>query len=322
MKDIYHLVEKELQLLEGELNRYLNSRNPLITQISRHISESGGKRIRPLLVLLCSKLCGYPGEEAVVFASVVEFIHVATLLHDDVIDEAATRRGTPSANTIWGNSVPVLVGDYLFSLASVMVAEKKQYRMLGLIADTIKTVVDGELLEIAKRNDLSPTEEDYFSIIKNKTASLFAFSCQIGAILGKQGNSHEQALVNFGYNLGIAFQLVDDMLDLTSQTQKLGKPAGNDLKEGNLTLPLIHLLQHATPQEVAQVRQIMQAADPSPADAELIHKLLEKYDSSRYIMQIASQYIQQAKSELSVFDKSEFCQALLTLSDYIVNRES
>jgi octaprenyl-diphosphate synthase len=321
-QQVSQLVSEELQFLEEELNRYLASQNPLISQISRHICESGGKRIRPLLVLLCSRLCGYPGEDVVVYASVVEFVHTATLLHDDVIDEATTRRGVPSANARWGNSIPVLVGDYLFSVSNALLVEKKQPRILEVMANTVKSIVDGELWEIFKRRDFGTTEEDYFSIITKKTAALFAFCCQIGAILGEKGNSHEQALANFGLNLGIAFQLVDDLLDLTSHPQKLGKPVGNDLREGNLTLPLIHLIKRANPGEVKRIQQIVQNVNGGSADVDYIHQLLDRYDSSCYVLQIASQYIQQAKENLSIFDGSAFHQALLSLSDYVVRRES
>jgi octaprenyl-diphosphate synthase len=320
-QEVSQLIEKELKILEVELEQRLNNRNHLVSQISKHVCVSGGKRIRPILVLLCSKLCGYEDDRVVIYASIVEYVHIATLLHDDVIDEAATRRGTPSANNIWGNSIPILVGDYLFSLASVMVAQQKQHQILELMSDTIKTIVDGELLEIGRRRDFCPTEEDYFSVIGKKTASLFAFCCQIGAILGNKSNSLQQAMVNFGYNLGIAFQLVDDVLDLTSYQQQLGKPAGNDIKEGNITLPLIHLFKHAKPQEVDRIQNIISKAESSTTqDIEYVHKLLDKYNSDRYVMNVAADYIRQAKEELAHFDRSQFYDALLTLSDYIIQR--
>ncbi len=317
---IANLVSQELQDVEKELIGYLSGSNPLISKASEHICKSGGKRIRPLLVLLCAKLCGYSGSDAIVCASASEMMHTATLLHDDVIDEATTRRGSASVNSVLGNSVPILVGDYLFSLSSVLLADHHLYEILGMLSNTIKTVVDGELLEIVQRKDFDTTEEHYYAIVTKKTASLFAFCCQIGAILGKNGNSHQAALANFGLKLGIAFQVIDDLLDFTAQEKKLGKPVGNDIKEGNLTLLLIHLLQQATTSEQARVKEIIQNADSDYSQADYINELIEKYNIGANISKIAKDYIQDAQKSLSIFDKSDYLDALLTISDYVVYR--
>ncbi len=320
-KEVSQLVSEELQILEGELGRHLASRNPLISQISEHICRSGGKRIRPVLVLLCCKLCDYQDKDSVVYAAVVELLHTATLLHDDVVDEAATRRGTSSANSLWGNKLPVLVGDYLYSTSSLLVVEKNQPRILELMANTIRSIVDGELLETFKCRDFNVTEEEYFSVIGSKTAALFALCCQIGGVLGKKGNSHDKALAGFGLNLGIAFQLIDDLFDLIAQPKKLGKPVGNDVKEGNITLPLIHLLKQANATETERIKQIFQNANGNPVDMSYIKELLEKYESKHYVLQLAAKYIQQAKDDLSFFDDSTFSEALLTISDYVIDRD-
>lgn len=320
-QEVSQLVSKELQALERDLKQHLFSRNPLISQLNNHICESGGKRIRPMLVFLCCKLCDYPGDEAVVYAAAVELVHTATLLHDDVIDEAATRRGVASANSKWGNRIPILVGDYLYSISSTLIVEKDQPRVMKIMADTVKAIVEGELLEIYKCRDVETTEEDYFSVISNKTASLFSLCCQIGGILGNKGKAHEQALAGFGLNLGIAFQLVDDLLDIVSQPEKLGKPVGNDLKEGNLTLPIIHLLKHANSAEVKHLQEIIQSDNGNLVDTAYINQLLDRYESKHYALKLASQYIERAKKDLNVFDDSTFSQALLTLSDYVIDRE-
>ncbi len=320
-QEVSQLVIKELQALERDLKQHLYSQNPLISQLSKHLSESRGKRIRPMLVFLCCKLCDYPGDEAVVYAAAVELVHTATLLHDDVIDEATTRRGAASANSKWGNRIPILVGDYLYSISSMLIVDKDQPRIMKIMADTVKAVVEGELLEIYKCRDIKTTEEDYFSVISNKTASLFSLCCQIGGILGKKGKSYEKALAGFGLNLGIAFQLVDDLLDIVSQPEKLGKPVGNDLKEGNLTLPIIHLLQNANPTETKHIRDIIQSDNGNLTDTAYINQLLDRYEGKNYTLQFASRYIKQAKEDLSVFDDSTFSQALLALSDYVIDRE-
>ncbi len=320
-KEIAELVSDELQFLEQELGRHLSSDNPLVSQISEHIRKSGGKRIRPVLVLLCCKMCDYQEQDAILYAAVTELIHTATLLHDDVIDEAATRRGVPSANNLWGNKLPVLVGDYLYSTSSLMVIERNQPKIVKMMAGTIRSVVDGELLETFKCGDFSVTEEEYFSVVSDKTASLFAFCCQIGGILGKKENSQVEALANFGRNLGIAFQLVDDLFDLIAQPKKLGKPVGNDIKEGNITLPLIHLLKQVTPAETERIRQIFQSANGGPVDITYIKELLERYESKQYILGLAAQHIQKARQDLSHFDDSAFTQALLSLADYVIDRD-
>jgi len=266
-----------------------------------------------MLVILSAKMCGYSGDREVTYASAVEFMHNATLLHDDVIDGAALRRGFPSANDKWGDHLTVLVGDYLYSVSNVLFAEAGNPKLLKIVAETIKTISDGEIREAVKSGHLDLTEEEYFDIIYRKTASLFSLSCQAGAIVSEQDEVHEQAL-------GLAFQIMDDLLDITGQQGKWGKPIGNDLKEGHLTLPMIHLLSQATSEEEARLKDAMDQWTGDQRQISMIQQLLNKYASDRYTKEVAVKYATKSKELLNIFPDSIYRQALLSLSDYIIQR--
>ena len=245
MTDFMKLVEKDLNKLELSIDRLITTKIGFIKEIVNYIIKSGGKRVRPILVILSAKLCGYRGEKHIPFAAIIEFIHTATLLHDDVVDNAKTRRGVSTVNTVWGNEPSVLVGDFLYSKSFELMSNEGNPEILKIISQATTALSEGEILEIIKTADIDTTEKDYFEIIGNKTAVLFSAACEIGAILGKVTTKQRNALKNFGYKLGIAFQLRDDILDYTSYDDVLGKRVGTDLKEGKITLPFIHALKSA-----------------------------------------------------------------------------
>ncbi len=320
-KQIPKLIRKELSQVEAEIQKRLKIDNPLIAQVSRHICNSGGKRLRPMLLLLSSRLCDYREGKDILYATVIEFIHVATLLHDDVIDGSETRRGTHSANARWGNHVPVLAGDYLYSMSNVMLAEAGIPSILALVSLAIMDLSEGEILEEIKKGDPGISEAEYMDIIRKKTAALFSACCQIGAVLGQKGKEREDALVSYGLNMGIAFQMMDDVLDFVANEKKLGKPLGNDLREGNLTIPIIRLLQKAGPAEQERIKQIVQAPQGSEEELNFVLRLLEEHQIISVVIKDARSYAAKAKQELQLFDDSVYREALLAVADYAVERE-
>ena len=257
MHIIMDLVGNELAQVEDEFKKNLKSKVPLISEIGEHLLLSGGKRFRPTILLLCAKLCGYKGRRQIQAASVIEFIHTATLLHDDVVDDAELRRGNASANSIWGSEASVLVGDFLLSKSFFLMVDDGDLKILNTISRATTQMAEGEIQELMKASDLSITEEEYISIVTNKTASLISATCQIGAILGGVDGKKEEALANFGMNLGVAFQLMDDNLDYTSTEKRFGKEIGIDLQGGKITLPLIHTLRSCSPSERGKVVKIV-----------------------------------------------------------------
>ncbi len=320
-KQVPQLVRKELLQVEAEIQKRLEIDNPLIAQVSRHICNSGGKRLRPMLLLLSSRLCGYREDKDIVYATIIEFMHVATLLHDDVIDGSETRRGTHSANARWGNHVPILAGDYLYSMSNVMLAEAGNPSIMALVSQAIMDLSEGEILEEVKKGDPSINEAEYLDIICRKTAALFSACCQIGAILGQKGKAGEDALVSYGLNMGIAFQMMDDVLDFVADERKLGKPVGNDLREGNLTIPVIRLLQKASPEQQEGIKQIVQAPQGSEEELNFILKLLEEHQVIPSVVEDAHSYADKAKQDLQLFDDSVYREALLAVADYTVERD-
>ncbi|HET9316606.1 MAG TPA: polyprenyl synthetase family protein, partial [Vicinamibacteria bacterium] len=238
LDEIVQVVGDDLARVEDFFEEQVRSDVPLIAEVGRAIREAGGKRIRPALVLLSCRLCGYRGDRAVLLAAVVEFLHAATLLHDDVVDEADRRRGRPSVNRRWGNDLAVLLGDFLYAKSIAMALSQDNLRILSLLSEATLRMVEGQLLEIQHCADLQVTPAEHIDIIRRKTAALFAACMRIGAILGDAGEARERALAGYGTSLGICFQMVDDLLDLTADEERLGKPVASDLREGKLTLPV------------------------------------------------------------------------------------
>ncbi len=298
-KSIFKNCEEEVAAINQALVDNLQSHVPLISEVGRHILLSGGKRIRPLLFLLSARMCGCQGPYLADFSTIFEYLHAATLLHDDVVDAAAVRRGRSTANTIWGNQAVILVGDFLLSKALSLAVTTNQLRVLKVLAYTTTMMAEGEILQLLHTGNLNITEEEYLEVINRKTAILMSAACQIGAILGNAAPEHEEALTQFGLNLGITFQVVDDILDFTGDAREMGKPIGNDLKEGRITLPLIHALAQAGPPDRERLMEIARNLKPEMVP-ELRH-LLDKYGSLDHSQDLARRYTLKAQANLEDF---------------------
>ena len=317
---IADLVGKELAQVENEFKKHLKSEVPLISKIGEHLLLSGGKRFRPTIALLSAKMCGYKGTRQIQVASVIEFIHTATLLHDDVVDDAELRRGHASANSIWGSEASVLVGDFLLSKSFFLMVDDGDLRILSAISRSTTRMAEGEIQELMRTSDLSITEEEYLSIIANKTASLISATCQIGAILAGVDGIKEQALASFGLNLGIAFQLMDDSLDYTSTEKRFGKEIGIDLQGGKITLPLIHTLRSCSPSEKEKLVDIVLSASIDERAFLRVVDLINSYGGIEYTLEKARGYVGKAKGYLDCFRPSREKTALLAMANYVVER--
>jgi octaprenyl-diphosphate synthase len=321
MESPVRLIEEDLKTLESSIQKLIATRVGFIKEIVNYIIKSGGKRIRPILVILTAKLCGYKNEKHISYAAIIEFIHTATLLHDDVVDNAQTRRGSSTANIVWGNEPSVLVGDFLYSKSFELMAEDGNHEILKTISKATTALSEGEILELLKTSDMNTREEEYFEIVGNKTAVLFSAACEIGAILGNMDKEKRLSLRNFGYNLGIAFQLTDDMLDYISCDNILGKHVGTDLKEGKVTLPLIHTLKLTNEKEKTSIKKVLDKNKVTIKDFERVRNIILKYGGIDYTSTIAKQYIDTAKKFLNIFQTSPYKNALLSLADYMLKRE-
>ena len=321
MESPVRLIEEDLKTLESSIQKLTVTRVSFIKEIVNYIIKSGGKRVRPILVILTAKLCGYKNEKHISYAAIIEFIHTATLLHDDVVDNAQTRRGSSTANIVWGNEPSVLVGDFLYSKSFELMAEDGNHEILKTISKATTALSEGEILELLKTSDIDTREEEYFEIIGNKTAVLFSAACEIGAILGNIDKEKRLSLKNFGYNLGIAFQLTDDILDYISYDNILGKHVGTDLKEGKVTLPLIHTLKSTNEKEKTSIKKVLEKNNVTIKDFERVRNIILKHGGTEYASTIAKQYIDTTKKFLNIFQPSPYKNALLSLADYMLKRE-
>jgi octaprenyl-diphosphate synthase len=310
---------EDLKKVDQEFRKNLRSNVPIISTIGEHLLRSGGKRFRAKLLLLSAKLCGYSGENHISMASLIEFIHTATLLHDDVVDKAKLRRGIESANSKWGNEACVLVGDFLFTKCFTLMVESRNWKILHTISRATTIMAEGELEELIRTNDLSLTEEGYLSIITRKTASLISAATQIGAVLGNVSEEKEGALSEFGMNVGIAFQLIDDNLDYTSK--KSGKKIGIDLQEGKITLPLIFTLKHCDEGEKAFIQETVNSHPITKKAFFRVVEIIERHQGIQYTWEKAKQYVEGAKDYLRLFPDSKEKEVLYALADYVVDRK-
>jgi len=322
MEEVIRLIKGDLDTLENSIEKLLTTRVTFIRDVVHHLVKSGGKRIRPILVILSSKLCGYEADGHLPYAAIVEFIHTATLLHDDVVDNAETRRGTATANTVWGNESSVLVGDFLFSKSFDLMVSGGNEEILKVMSKATTDLAEGEILELLKTSDAKTEEAEYFEVIGCKTAVLLSAACEIGALLGKVDNEKRTALREFGFHLGMAFQLTDDLLDYTSDDKTLGKDAGRDLKEGKVTLPLIHALKFATGEERASIEQGLTKKRVTRKDFRTIKGIIERYEGLSYTAELSQGHIIRAKELLKVFPDSPYKKALQDLADHILEREA
>ncbi|MGE0451661.1 MAG: polyprenyl synthetase family protein [Vicinamibacterales bacterium] len=321
LSQIFEPIRADLALVDREFARQVESQVDLIPKIGRYIQSSGGKRVRPAVLLMAARLGGYKGDRAVVFAAAIEFIHTATLVHDDIIDGAEMRRGRMSVHTRWGNDITVLLGDYLYIKSMALALTHDTLEIVRVLCDVTLKMIEGELYQLTKNGDAAITEEEHFDIIRRKTAYLFGGSAQIGGMLGGLGAEPEQALQQYGFNLGIAFQLVDDLLDFTGDLSAVGKPVGADLREGKMTLPLIHLLQQPGHDAGRVVREIIESGNATREQWDEILALLRHHRSIEYASQRAVEFAERAKRQLQVFPPSSERDALLALPDYVLSRD-
>ncbi|MCL6622304.1 MAG: polyprenyl synthetase family protein [Syntrophobacterales bacterium] len=289
----------EIEAINRALEANLTTHVPFISQVGRHILLSGGKRVRPLLFVLSARLCGCRSNHLADFSTIFEYLHAATLLHDDVVDAATVRRGTSTANTIWGNQAVILVGDFLLAKALSLAVTTDRLKVLQVLAHATTMMAEGEILQLLHARNLDLTEEEYFEVIHRKTAVLMSAACQIGAIVSGAPPEQEEALARFGLNLGLTFQLVDDILDFTGDERQLGKPVANDLKEGRITLPFIAALKRADEAGRRRLREL--AREVRPEHAGEIRDLLESCGALEYARGLARKYTRAAQDHLRLF---------------------
>ncbi len=321
LAQIFEPIRNDLEAVEREFLRQVESRVDLIPQIGRYIQMSGGKRIRPAVLLMAARLAGYAGDKAVMYASVVEFIHTATLIHDDIVDEAELRRGRLSVHSRWGNDVTVLVGDYLYIKSMALALTQDSLDLVRILCDVTLRMIEGELYQLTKTGDVDISEDEHFDIIRRKTAYLFGGCAEIGGVLGGVSNEQALALREYGFNLGVAFQVVDDLLDFTADQTVLGKPIGGDLREGKVTLPIIYLLQRAGDEADALVRRVVAERAVTPDDWREIRRLLVEHRAIDSAYEKAMELAAQAKEHLAIFPPSPERDALLALPDFVLSRD-
>lgn len=318
---MFEPVRADLEAVEREFERQVQSKVAVIPEIGKYIQKSGGKRVRPAVLLMSARLCGYTGPRAVLNAAVVEFIHTATLVHDDIIDDAELRRGQRSVHSRWGNDVTVLAGDFLYIKSMAMALTQDSLDVVRLLCDVTLWMIEGEIYQLTKNGVVDLTEDEHFEIIRRKTAFLFAGCAQIGGMLGQAGEARELELREYGFNLGIMFQLIDDLLDFTGESETIGKPIGGDLREGKITLPVIHLLKHGGVEANTLVRAIVQDRDVTPDNWARVKALLAEHRSIEYAYKRAVEFGEAAKSHLEMFPDSHEREALMALADYVLYRD-
>lgn len=318
---MFEPVRADLEAVEREFERQVQSKVGVIPEIGGYIQKSGGKRVRPAVLLMAARLCGYSGPRAILNAAVVEFIHTATLVHDDIIDNADLRRGQKAVHSRWGSDVTVLAGDFLYIKSMAMALTQDTLDVVRLLCDVTLRMIEGELYQLTKNGVVDLSEDEHFEIIRRKTAYLFAGCAQIGAMLGEVDEEKELALREYGFNLGVMFQLVDDLLDFTGEIDTIGKPVGGDLREGKITLPIVHLLRHGGEEANALIRRAVHERDVSHEAWERIRALLAACGSLEYAYERAVEFGESAKRHLRVFPPSHEREALTALADYVLSRD-
>jgi len=314
------LTADDMNAVNDLILRRLQSDVVLINQIGAYIVNSGGKRLRPMIVLLAARALGYQGERHVDMAAIIEFIHTATLLHDDVVDESELRRNRDTANAVWGNAASVLVGDFLYSRSFEMMVEVGQMRIMDILSHATNCIAEGEVLQLLNCNNPDATEQEYLEVIHRKTATLFEAGSQLSAVLCDASKEQEQAMADYGRHLGAAFQLIDDVLDYSASNEELGKNVGDDLAEGKPTLPLIHIMKTGTEEQREMVRAAIENGGLEQIDA--IMQAVESTGAITYTAQLAEQEAAKAKAALATVPPSDYRDALEALADFSVNRTS
>jgi octaprenyl-diphosphate synthase len=318
--DVMALSQDDMRAVDALIRESLRSDVELVSRVSEYIVMSGGKRLRPMIVLLAARALGYEGEQHVRAAAIVEFIHTATLLHDDVVDSSDRRRGQDSANTVFGNQASVLVGDFLYSRAFQMMVDIDSMRVMQILADATNTIAAGEVMQLMNVHDPDTTEEAYRQVIYRKTARLFEAGAQIAAVLAGRGEAGEQAMIRYGQELGTAFQLVDDALDFNASAEELGKNLGDDLAEGKATLPLIHAMREGSAADKELIRKAI--LEGGLERLEKITAIIESTGALQYTAARAQEAADKAIAALSDIPDSDYKQALIAIADFSVQRRS
>jgi octaprenyl-diphosphate synthase len=336
LAQLFEPIRHDLTQVEREFARHVQSQVALIPTIGSYIQDGGGKRIRPAVLLMAARMAGYGSDSstgttsarpesrdqrAVLYASVIEFIHTATLVHDDIIDESDLRRGREAVHTRWGNHVTVLFGDFLYLKSMSLALTQDSLDIIRLLCDVTLRIVEGEIYQLTKNGVVDLSEEEHFDIVRRKTAFLFAGSAKIGGMLGPTTREQQEALWDYGVNIGMAFQIVDDLLDFTGEEVALGKPIGGDLREGKMTLPLIHLYSKGEARTQALIRKVVDARNVTLDEWQEIRGLLAQARSLDYAQRAATEFVERAKKALYAFPPSDARDALLFLPDYVISRD-
>jgi octaprenyl-diphosphate synthase len=321
LTELYVDIKKDLDQVEVQLQQFTKSPNKIIAEISEYLFKKSGKRIRPALLVLCAKMLGYKGKEHILMSALVETVHTASLIHDDIIDHSELRRGRKTVHARWGANITVLLGDYLYIKTLGLSLQSQHREVIEILTDVSAEMIDGELFEYYMSSNLDIREKDYLAIISKKTASLFEASCQIGGILGNASEEHERCMSEYGRNLGISFQIIDDLLDYTGEEKTLGKPVLADLSEGRITLPLIYTLNQDGSATRKQITQLMKKKDLDHSSKMKILEIVSSNGALDYAYEKAVEYAERSKEIISGFEDSSFRESLTLIPDYIISRK-
>ena len=321
LAQLFEPIREDLHAVEREFARHVQSQISVIPAIGAYVKDSGGKRIRPAVLLMAARMAGYTGERAVLYASVIEFIHTATLVHDDIIDEATLRRGRDAAHTRWGNHLAVLFGDFLYLKSMSLALTQDHLEVIRLLCDVTLRIVEGEIYQLTKKGVIDLSEDEHLDIVRRKTAYLFAGSARIGGMLAPTSPEQQEALWDYGLSIGMAFQIVDDLLDFTGEEVALGKPIGGDLREGKVTLPVIHLLGTGNRDAEALVQRIVHTGDATREEWRELRTMLLHARSLDYAQSSAVAFVERAKRALRGFAPGPSRDALEYLPDYVLSRD-
>lgn len=319
LTNLKHTVSDDLDKVDKLILSSLSSPIPLVQDIGKHLIHGGGKRLRPLIVLICAKACGYLGDQHITMATVIEFIHTATLLHDDVVDNSALRRGKATANSKWGNEAAVLVGDFLYSRAFQLMVKLENLGILGIIANATNTIAEGEVLQLLNQYNPETTEQNYLNVIRSKTAKLFEAAAAVAAALAKSPLHIQSIVSQYGMHLGTAYQLIDDLLDYDANEVTFGKQLGNDLAEGKPTMPIIYLLQNGNAKQRAMVADAI--TNPQIENLSEIRQAMITSGAMEYTLNFAKREAELAKQAISELEDSEYRDIALDLADFVVSRD-
>ncbi|MEH6527374.1 MAG: polyprenyl synthetase family protein [Sneathiella sp.] len=320
LQPLMNIIQADLEETNQIILNRMHSEVELIPTLAKHLIAAGGKRLRPVLTLGAANLCGYEGDRAKKLAACVEFIHTATLLHDDVVDESDLRRGNETANVLWGNQASVLVGDFLFSRSFQLMVEDGSLEVLAILSNASAVIAEGEVMQLMNIGDTNTTEDSYLQVIASKTAALFAAACQVGAVVANRPKAEAEALESYGRNLGIAFQLVDDALDYSAEQQLLGKAIGDDFREGKVTLPLLLAFRRGNEEERSFWKRVVEAGNQKEGDLETALEIIQKHRALDDTIERARHYGAMAKDALGIFTDSDIKTALQDAVDFSIER--